>query len=99
MGGGALELEDLAGVVGAVGLLATLADEFVGGANGSGGSAGNSLRGCLSGMAREFFQGANKVRWEGRVGWKLEAGKFLGGGRGARRRVCLGKYQSSFWCC
>ncbi|CAM9618773.1 unnamed protein product, partial [Laminaria digitata] len=28
--GGALELEDLAGVVGAVGLLATLADEFVG---------------------------------------------------------------------
>lgn len=30
VGGGALELEDLAGVVGAVGLLATLADEFVG---------------------------------------------------------------------
>lgn len=29
VGGGALELEDLAGVVGAVGLLATLGDEFV----------------------------------------------------------------------
>ena len=115
MSGGALELEDLAGVVGAVGLLATLADEFVGaeattpsgilggsgstqrwdsalvtsdedggGGNGEGegegegdgeggegvrvgggrGSPGSALRECLSGMAKEFFQGANKVRWD-----------------------------------
>lgn len=69
VGGGALELEDLAGVVGAVGLLATLADEFVGGVKSGGvksggGTAGKALRECLSGMAREFFQGANKVRWK-----------------------------------
>ena len=106
MSGGALELEDLAGVVGAVGLLATLADEFVGadeatppgeaaepgswkpresglvssdwgagegevggggasdgGGGGGGGSPGSALRECLSGMAKDFFEGANKVRW------------------------------------
>lgn len=69
VGGGALELEDLAGVVGAVGLLATLGDEFVGvgaavgvgSAKGERGAAGKALRECLSGMAREFFKGANKV--------------------------------------
>lgn len=98
--GGALELEDLAGVVGAVGLLATLADEFVGKeqppppsssveshqsdfvANTNGetkvnagasapvstptrgaSSAGSALRQSLSDMAKEFFKGANKVRW------------------------------------
>ncbi|CAN0189021.1 unnamed protein product [Scytosiphon promiscuus] len=61
VGGGALELEDLAGVVGAVGLLAALGDEFVGdGGVTRKGSAGRVLRECLSGMAREFFQGANK---------------------------------------
>lgn len=67
VGGGALELEDLAGVVGAVGLLAAIGDEFVGG-GGRGGdegsSAGKALRACLSDMARDFFQGANKVRDE-----------------------------------
>lgn len=74
VGGGALELEDLAGVVGAVGLLATLGDEFMGGVgvkrDGGAAAAGKGkgkgkekpLRECLSGMAREFFQGANKVR-------------------------------------
>lgn len=62
VGGGALELEDLAGVVGAVGLLATLGDEFVGdsdrcsgevgaGGGGRGGGEGGEGRGKEGGSA------------------------------------------------
>lgn len=87
-------------MVGAVGLLATLADEFVGGDRRTvrGGAAGKALRECLSGMAREFFQGANKVKKvEGCFGTKGGGGVVttgtvgsLQGGKGFYWRAWLG---------